>query len=811
MFKNYLKSAWRNILKQRMVSFINLFGITVGFTCCLLITCFVVNELSYDQFRQADHIYRVTRSFYTEKGVEYLHLASIAPAAGPLLKNDFPEIEKETRTLPLKGDLVLKYKYKMFNEQGSFFADSNFFSFFSVPVIEGNASTALADPFSMMVTPEIARKYFGSEDPINKIVQINGQFPVKITGIFRDFPANSTLHPNILLSFSTLNDSSIYGRDKLETSWDNNAFFTYLMLRDAASAQQLEKQFPAFLNRHAHYQGELPGYVPSKYSSLYLQKLRDVHLYSHLADEIEPNGSITAVYIFSVIALFILLIACINYMNLATAKSLLRTKEIGVRKTLGARRKELILQLLAESVILAYAALLIALLLTSSLVPWLNKVAGRNISFQILEQWKIIIPVLLLPLAAGFFSGIYPALFLSSFNPVKALKGIIKYGSKTIPVRKVLVVIQFTLSIILIIATAVVFSQMHFVLHSSLGFNKEHIITMPYNSALNDKLPAFKETLLQDPDIKSLALSSRIPSGRLLDATGIDMATGNSTAPVNITCKYVMINNGFIPTYQIQMAAGRNFDPLQFPTDSGNLIINEAAVRLFGWKNASEALGKDYTYNGKKGKVVGVVKNFHFESMFQEITPVLFALGSLKENAFNNMSIKIGGKHIQASIDKIRKTWDQFVPSAPFSFTFLDERFAKLYTAEQRQEIIFTIFACIAIFIACLGLFGLSAFTIAQRTKEIGIRKVLGASVNQIIQMLSKDFMKLVGLAALIALPAGWLCMHKWLQSFAYHVQVQWWLLLLAAFMAACIALMTIGVLALRAAMANPVESLRAE
>lgn len=811
MFKNYLKSAWRNILRNRLVSFINLFGITVGFTCCLLITCFVVNELSYDQFKHADNIYRVTRSFYTEKGVEYLHLASIAPAIGPLLKNDFPEIEKETRTLPLQGGMVLKYKNKMFNEQGSFFADSNFFSFFSVPVLEGNARTALAEPFSMMVTPEIAHKYFGSENPINKMVQVNGQFPVKITGIFHDFPANSTLHPNILLSFSTLNDSSIYGRNKLATSWDNNAFFTYLMLPGNASAQQLEKQFPAFLDRHAHFKGESANYVPSKYSSLYLQKLRDVHLYSHLADEIEPNGSVTAVYIFSIIALFILLIACINYMNLATAKSLLRTKEIGVRKTLGARRKELILQLLTESVILAYAALLIALLLTSLLIPYLNKVADRNISFHILEQWEIIIPVLLLPLIAGFFSGVYPALFLSSFNPVKALKGSAKYGSKTIPVRKVLVVVQFTLSIILIIATAVVFSQMRFVLHSSLGFNKEHIITMPYNHDLDNKLSAFRETLLQNPDIKSLALSSRIPSGRLLDATGIDMVTGNSTAPVNITCKYVMINNGFIPTYQIQMAAGRNFDPVQFPTDSNNLIINEAAVQLFGWKNASEALGKDYTYNRVKGKVIGVVKNFHFESMFQEITPVMFALSSLNGNAFNYISIKISGEHIQSSIDKVRKTWNQFVPSAPFSYTFLDERFAKLYIAQQRQEVIFTIFACIAIFIACLGLFGLSAFTIAQRTKEIGIRKVLGASVSHIIRMLSQDFMKLVGLAALIALPAGWLFMHQWLQSFAYHIQVQWWLLLLAALLAACIALITIGVLAFRAAMANPVESLRSE
>ena len=811
MFRNYFKTAWRSITHNRLVSFINLFGITVGLTCCLLITCFVVNELSYDQFRHADQIYRVTRSFYTEKGTEYLHLASVAPPIGPLLKNDFPEIEKETRTLPLQGNMVFKYGDKMFNEGGSFFADSNFFDFFSVPVMEGNAKTALAEPFSMMITPEIGHKYFGSEDPVNKIVQVNGQFPVKITGIFQDFPANSTMHPDILLSFSTLNDSSIYGRDKLATNWSNNAFFTYLMLPGKTSAQQLEKQFPVFLDRHAHFKGESPGYVPSKYSSLYLQKLRDVHLHSHLADEIEPNGSITAVYIFSVIALFILLIACMNYMNLATARSLLRTKEIGVRKTLGAQRKELVFQLLSESVILAYAGLIIALLLTSLLIPYLNKLADRNISFHILEQWRIIIPVLLLPLAAGFLSGIYPALFLSSFNPVKALKGISKYGTKTIPVRKVLVVIQFTLSIILIIATAVVFSQMRFVLHSSLGFNKEHIITMQYNNALDNKFGAFQTALLHDPDIKSLALSSRIPSGRLLDATGIEIATGNSAAPVNITCKYVIIDQGFIPTYQIPMAAGRNFEPLQFPTDSSNLIINEDAVRFFGWKNASDALGKDYTYNGRKGKVIGVMKNFHFESMFQEITPVMFSLGALNNEPFNNISIKISGSDVQSSIDNIRKTWNNFVPEVPFSYTFLDGRFAKLYTAEQRQEKVFTIFACLAILIACLGLFGLSVFTISQRTKEIGIRKVLGANVRNIIILLSQDFMLLVGIASLIALPAGWIFMHRWLGGFAYHVSIHWWMLLPAVLIALIVAVVTIGVLAIKAAIANPVKSLRTE
>lgn len=624
-------------------------------------------------------------------------------------------------------------------------------------------------------------------------------------------PANSTLHPEILLSFSTLNDSSIYGREKLATSWSNNAFFTYLMLPDNYSAGQLEKQFPAFLDRHAHYKGESPGYIPSKYSSLYLQKLRDVHLYSHLADEIEPNGNITVVYIFSIIALFILLIACMNYMNLATAKSLLRTKEIGVRKTLGARRKEIILQLLSESVILAYAALIIAILLTFLLLPYLNKLADRHMGIDMLMQWRIIVPVLLLPLAAGFLSGIYPALFLSSFNPVKALKGIGKFGTKTIPIRKALVVIQFTVSIVLIIATTVVFSQMHFVLHSSLGFNKSHIITMPYNNTLDNKLQAFKSELLHDPDIKSLALSSRIPSGRLLDATGIDMVTGNSTAPVNITCKYVVINKGFIPAYQIQMAAGRNFDPAEFPTDSSNLIVNEAAVKLFGCKNAAEALGKVYNYNGRKGNIIGVVKNFHFESMFQEITPVIFSLGSLKDQPFNHISIKISGDEVQSSINHIRKTWNTFVPEAPFSYTFLDTKFAGLYSAEHRQEKIFTIFAFLAIFIACLGLFGLSAFTISQRTKEIGIRKVLGANVRNIVILLSKDFMLLVGIAAVLGLPVGWFYMNHWLGTFAYHVKIQWWLMLLAVVIASFVALLTIGIKAVKAALANPVESLRTE
>jgi len=811
MIKNYLRSAWRNIARHKFISFINIFGLTIGLTCCLLILAYIINELSYDKYNtNADKTYRITRTFYAAKGVESLHLSSIAPAFGPLLQSAFPEMEKMTRLLP-NGTTALHYKEKLFNEKDGFFADEHLFDVFNVDVTSGDKHTALKDPYAVMMTEAIAHKYFGNEDPINKtIILDNNKHEFKVTGIFKPFPLNAHMHPEILMSFNTLRDSAIYGEKQLQTSFSNNAFYTYVIFPKSYDVEKINARMPAFLDKYVHLQGMPANVKTSMATKLTVQKLTDIHLTSHLDDEIEENGDISRVYIFSIIALFILLIACINYMNLSTARSVLRAKEIGIRKVIGAQRKEIIRQFLSESVLVTWVALLFAVFLTWLMLPFINTLSGLDLAFTSLFRWQILSVILLLPFVIGLISGIYPAIFMSSFIPVKVLKGVLKVGNGGISFRKVLVVVQFSISIILIVATTVVFQQLRYIQQKSLGFNKNYIINTACVSTLNPQFESFRSELLKNPAIKEIGRSSRIPSGRLLDASGASIMQGGAMQPLKIDLKFITTDYGFIPTYGMQMAAGRNFSRA-YSTDTANYVINETAVQVFGWGDAQNAIGKDMIYGGVKGKIIGVVKDFHFESLHQKIIPLLFQLPAPKNSYYNNISIKIDGNNIQSAISTVENTWHKYLPNVPFDYTFLDEKFQKLYNSEQQQGSLFTIFSCIAIFIACLGLFGLSAFTITQRVKEIGVRKVLGASVPQIVVELSKDFLMLVLFAAIIALPIAWYSMHRWLLDFAFRISISWWIFVLAGVMALIIAFVTISFQSIKAALANPVKSLRSE
>jgi len=808
MIRNYLKIAVRNLLKYRFISFINLFGLTVGLTCCLLITTYILNELSYDKYNvKANNIYRVTRTFKNTNGAIALTLSTVSPPFGYYFPSDFPEIQKMTRLLD-NGPIPARYKDKIFNERGMFFADENLFDVFTQRVVKGNPKTALADPFSVMLTEETAKKYFGDEDPMNKVIRFNSQFDCKVAGIYKAFPANSHMHPGMLVSFNTLKDSAVYGAENLRTNWGNNSFFTYLLLPAHYDPKNLEKQFPAFLDKHMADQYK--GNKPSQLTSLALQKLTDIHLYSHTDYEAEANGDMSRVYIFSAIALFILLIACINYMNLSTARSALRAKEIGIRKVIGARKKELISQFLSESVMLCFAAAIIALLLTWAAIPWLNKVSGQELSFKTLLQAKILVPLILTPFIIGIVSGIYPALFMSSFQPVKTLKGLFKIGGSSISFRKVLVVTQFAISIILIITTFIVFQQLRFIQTQSLGFDKDRILTLNYTSEVSKQYDAFRTDLMQNSSFKDVARSSRIPSGRLLDNMGASVMNGDSLQPVVSDIKFVNSDYDFINTFGIPLAAGRFFGR-DYGTDTNNYVINQAAVKAIGWKTDQDAVGKDFKYGNTKGQIVGVMKDFHFESMHQSIVPIVLTMFPPTNSYYNNVSIKIKGSNTSAAIAALERSWKKFFPETPFEYTFIDEKFDKLYQSEQRQASIFTAFACIAIFIACLGLFGLSAFAITQRVKEIGVRKVLGASVSGLVGLLSKEFLKLVAIAAVPAFLIAWYAMHNWLKDFAYRINIQWWVFVAAGLLAALIAFITVSFQAIKAATANPVKSLRTE
>jgi ABC-type transport system, involved in lipoprotein release, permease component len=811
MIRNYFKIAFRNLMKYKFISFINLFGLTIGLTCCFLILTYILHELSYDKFQpNSNRVYRVTRTFNNlQTGAVSLYLSTVAPPFGTLLQNDFKEIEDMTRVYP-NGVTPVKYNEKIFNEPNVFFADDRLFDFFKTTTLEGNPKTALSDPYCVMMTPEVAKKYFGNEDPINKVVRLNPSgtyIDFKVTGIFSPFPSNTHMHPEVLLSFSTLKDTLVLGEKNLQQDFGNNSFFTYIRLPKDYDPKRLEAQFPAFLDRHMG--NEYTTIKPSKGTSIALQKLTDIHLRSHTDYEAEENGDIKRVYIFSAIALFILLIACINYMNLSTARSTLRAREIGIRKVVGAQRKEIIYQFLSESVLVAWIAMLLAFILTAAVLPWLNKLSGLQLSTAILMKWQIIVPVLLVPFVVGIISGIYPALFMSSFQPVKVLKGFLKVGDSNISFRKVLVTLQFAISIILIICTSIVFSQMRYMQTKSLGFDREHIITLPYSSELNKTFDAFRTELLTNSNIKNASRSSRIPTGRLLDAMGARMSSGDTLAPVTADIKFVSADQDFIPTYGVKVLAGRGFSR-DFTTDTSAFLINEAASKVLGFKSNEEAVGKDFGYGNRKGKLIGVFNDFHFESMHQKIVPLVLLIPT-NPFFYGRISIKVSGNNLPAALSYIEKTWKKFLPETPYQYTFLDENFAKLYDAEEKQKTLLTIFACLAIFIACLGLFGLSAFAISQRIKEIGIRKVLGASVTSIVQLLSKDFLKLVMISAIIAFPVAWYSMKNWLQDFAYRISIPWWIFIAALIIAAFIALFTISFQAIKAAISNPVKSLRTE
>jgi putative ABC transport system permease protein len=808
MLYNYLKIAYRSLLKYKFISFINVSGLAIGFTCCLLIVGYILNEISYDRSNpRAKDIYRVSRTFHSDKGVISLQLASVAPPFGPLLVNDYPDIQKMTRVLSF-GSSAMKYGDKNFNERQVFAADENFFDFFNVKVIRGDSKTALNEPGSIMLCEEVAEKYFGKQDPVNQVIRLYNQFNLKVTGVYKEFPLNSHFHPRVLVSFSTLKSPEVYGEEQLRTNWGNNSFKTYIMLPENYPAESLEKKFPAFLDKHMA--GQYGGGKPSLFTTINLQKLTDIHLYSHKDDEAEPNGDIKRVYIFSAIALFILLIACINYMNLATARSVLRAREIGIRKVTGATKSELITQFLTESTLITLIALAIAFILTAICFPLMNKLSGLELSLNSLLKWNILIPILIIPLLVGLLSGLYPAFFMSSFQPIKTLKGFLKVGSGNVSFRQVLVVLQFSISIILIISTAIVFQQLHYMQQTNLGYQREHIVTIDYNNAINENYESFRQQLLQHPGIEAVGRSSRVPTGRLLDSQGAGMVKGDSTTPSDADLKNVMADDQFIPAYKIKMVAGRNFSK-EFGTDTSAYILNETAAKNLGYQNPADLVGKTMSYGGDVGPVIGIMGDFHFESMHQRIVPLVLFTDRSTGNSFGDISIRISGKNIAGAISHIESSHKKFLPEIPFQYSFLDERFQRLYESELKQGSIFAVFSGIAIFIACLGLFGLSAFAITQRMKEIGVRKVLGASVSSIVQLLSRDFLKLVVVAAIIAFPVAWYAMYSWLQDFAYRVSIAWWIFLMAGIIAAVIAILTISMQAIKAALSNPVKSLRSE
>lgn len=803
MIKNYLKIALRNLRKGKTFSLINIFGLSVGLTCFMLIGVFVYDELSYDKYpAEAKNIYRVNVSVTGNGNIATYPNVDIAVGEG--MKNTYPEIKDLTRVAPVID--FVKYENNQFKEKKMAFADSNFLRTFSIPLVAGNEMNALVEPNSMVISKAFAKKYFGNEDPLGKSVAVGTSNTLyKVTGVIDKVPDNSHFHYDAFLSLSSFKMN--------HKTWSNLGYYTYLVLSKTANPKALEAKFPELVAKYVvpeiqHDMGVSLSEAQKAVNTFIfsLQPLTDIHLHGNTKMELEANGDVQYVYIFSALAVFILLLACVNFTNLSTARAIKRAREIGVRKVLGSVKKQLIAQFLVESVLTTLFALVVAYALLFTLLSWFNQLANKNISFDVFLSWQAILAMLLVSWIAGLLAGLYPAFFLSSFNPIKVIKGSMHIGrSQKRSLRSSLVVFQFFVSTALIIATIIVYQQLYFMQNKKLGYDKEQVIFIPDTRLLGEGQNAFTEKLLQDSRVVSASVSRSVPGGPIMDGTEIYPKNDNSNG-TEIHTSIFHVDYNYLRTLGIHLLKGRNLSR-DYSTDSSAVVINEAAVRELGWTN-DNAVGKTIVRSGQIAfNVIGVTEDFNYQSVKEKIAPVMMMLG----NNQGGLIVKINTKDTKGFLSKLKEDWMSFNPSGPLGYYFLDENFAKLYAGEERTQRIFTAFAILAIIIASLGLFGLSAFVIEQRTREIGIRKVLGASVQNVLLLVSKEFLLLILIAFLISIPATWWVMNKWLQDFAYRINVNVWAFAFAGVAVVLVALLTISFQATKAAIANPVKSLRME
>jgi putative ABC transport system permease protein len=816
MLRNFLKIAVRNLLKRKVFTLINILGLATGMTACLLIVLFIRDELSFDSTHvQGNRIYRVVlERRYPGRSISY---AVIPSSIGEAIRHEFPEVQESTRLFDFLGNGVLYIKIgdKLFEERHVLGADSNFFRVFTCPLLEGDPITALEKPNTVVVTEATAKRYFGSvAAAFGKSILTDAGNAFTITGICRELPPNSHFIFDMLVSSAGFPGIR-------EPNYTGFSAYTYLLLSQNASPGQLEAKFPQIIQKYVS--GEIERSFGQNFRQFsaagngyhyYLQPLRRIHLISDLEAELRPNGSLKAVTIFALIAIVILVLACINFINLSTARSVERAKEVGIRKTFGSGKQALIWQFLLESVVVSLLGLLIAIGLAALLMPVFNRISGKSLDMIFVLAPRQILIILVFAIAVGLAAGFYPALVLSSFKPILVLKGKFKSNHYGRLLRNGLVVFQFAISVTLIICTLTVNRQMDYVLGDKLGFKKDHIIVVQRTDLLADRTRAFRDEVTRIAGVEGVSGSSALPGQQ--NFFGISFQPEGSKE--SLTGKGVIADEHLATVLDLQLKAGRFF-ATDFATDSLTVVLNEKAVNELGLKKpVGSRLTSTAEFLNAPGKtnvytVIGVVRDFHFESLHQQITPLIFMNARKLGNATSFTAVRIAGndRDFQSVVAAIGRTWKQFVPEKPFRYEFLDRSLAEQYKAEESMERIFTSFALLAIFIACIGLFGLAAYATQQRVKEISIRKVLGAGTGSILVMLSLDFLKLIILSSLLAFPLGWWAMHAWLQGFAYRIGVPWWTFPVAGSLAAFIALTTITFQAIRAAVANPVRTLRAE
>jgi len=794
MIKNYFLLAVKNFRKQKMFSLINILGLTVGITCCMMIFLFIMNEFSYDKFhKDGKDIYRVMRTGQIDG--QQREVPYVSAPYSTALANDYPDAIKKTVRVNPDNDLI-SYNNVSFNEKKIYLVDSNFFDFFNFKLIKGNPKTVLNEPKSIVMTESAAKKYFGTEDPMGKIVDFNKKMQLKVTGIAADAPVNSHLDFDMIVPITNWRNEHWFNQ------WPNNGMFAYVQLNPNVDVAQFKKSLPGFMDK---YMGKF--YKENGFKmGLTINPLTNIYFEGETPFDNVKHGSKKMVYIFMSIAILILLIACINFMNLATARATDRSKEVGLRKVLGAVRKQLTGQFILESVLFTTIATILALVLLQLLMPAYTNFLGYKLPSYWSNVWFYVFIAGVI-IVVGVIAGSYPALLMSSFSPIESLKGKLKIGKGGAFFRKTLVVFQFAISVLLIISVTVVVNQMHYVQNTDLGFDKEQsMIVKIDNGPIYDHRQQFKNLVKADADVSSVALMTGEPGG-FHDGYTFE-AEAKPGEKILFNTEYTDFE--YAKTLGIKIIAGRDFSA-DFPTDSTKaVLINRAAATKLGY-TPEQAVGKwikNVMYDSLPRIIVGVTDNFHYKSLKESIGELVI---STRDGDRRLALIKLKTANLPQAIERIKKMYTSVAPDYPFEYTFLDEKFASLYKAETKQESLLSIFSVIAIAIACLGLFGLASYTAIKRTKEIGVRKVLGSSVNNIVLLLSKDLLKPVLLGTIIAVPIGYFAMDKWLQSFAYRTTVHWWLFAIAAMVAVFIAIFTVSVQAIKAALANPVKSLRTE
>ncbi|WP_178983774.1 ABC transporter permease [Winogradskyella helgolandensis] len=792
MLKNYFKIAFRNLFRHKGFTFLNISGLAIGMSAGFLVLLYVAFEMSYDNMHsKTDSIYRVVADIDTPS--EKIETSIAAWAVGPNIEEEFPEILKFTR-VSRENFTIVKNGTK-FIEEDVIAVDSAFFEIFDFDLVKGDKTQVLKQPNSLVISETIATKYFDANNPIGQNFEIEGfDNPAIVTGVMKDIPENSHIQADIIVSMITYTAAP----STLDVEWGSYDASIYVLTTDGINSKSLESKFPDFLEKRNGDEMR----ASKMFVTLFLEPFKDVYLKSERGSSV--SGSINNVYIFSIIGVFILLIASINFINLTTARSVERAKEVGIRKVIGAEKNQLAFQFIGESIIVCTIAFFIAVGLAALGLPYFSELAGKTVSAGVFVEPINILYLFLLSLIIGVLAGIYPAVVLSSFKPILVLKGSFSTGTKGILLRKSLVVVQFTISIALIIGTIVIYNQMQFMQNQELGFNEEHTIVIRTETGSSQE--TLRTRISQIPGVKGTALASSVPG------------TGNSAAYSEIenqqgdlqiaNLDLYFVNEDYIQLLGMEIVAGRGFSR-DFASDSSKaMIINEKALSLLGYTNAEDAIGANYQQWGSRGEVIGVVKDFNFESLQDEISPLTMRLDPTQTNL---ITIKIEGHNTAQTLVSIENTWQSIMLGDPFEYYFLDELFNNQYQAEEQFEDLFLSFALLAIFISCLGLLGLAAYSTIQRKREIGIRKIVGASVSSIVNLLSKEFIKLVVIAFVISAPLAWYAMHNWLEDFAYKIDIEWWMFVLAGIGALVIAIVTVSFQAIKAATSNPVKSLRTE